>query len=83
MGIPDYKWGEMVTAFVIPDLSHKNKLTEDEILNYCKQRLSSYKRPKKIIFLSMDEMPRTSSGKILHRILRDRYSKLNEQEVSL
>ena len=73
----------MVTAFVIPDKSYLKKLTEEEILNYCKEKLSSYKRPKKIIFLSMEEMPRTSSGKILHRVLRDKYSKLTEQEVSL
>ena len=83
LGIPDDKWGEMVTAFVIPDKSYLKKLTEEEILNYCKEKLSSYKRPKKIIFLSMEEMPRTSSGKILHRVLREKYSKLTEQEVSL
>ena len=83
LGIPDDKWGELVTAFVIPDEKYKGKITEEELINYCKEHLSSYKRPKKIIFLSMEEMPRTSSGKILHRVLRDKYSKLNEQEVSL
>ena len=83
LGIPDDKWGELVTAFVIPDEKYKGKITEEELMNYCKEHLSSYKRPKKIIFLSMEEMPRTSSGKILHRVLRDKYSKLNEQEVSL
>ncbi len=83
LGIPDDKWGELVTAFVIPDEKYKGKLTELEIMDYCKRTLSSYKRPKKIIFLSMEEMPRTSSGKILHRVLREKYSKLNEQEVSL
>jgi acyl-CoA synthetase (AMP-forming)/AMP-acid ligase II len=83
LGIPDEKWGEQVTAFVIPDEKYKNKLSEEDILNYCKERLSSYKRPKKIVFLSMDEMPRTSSGKILHRKLREKYSKLNEKEISI
>ena len=83
LGIPDDKWGELVTAFVIPDEKYKGKISEEELINYCKEHLSSYKRPKKIIFLAMEEMPRTSSGKILHRVLREKYSKLNEQEVRL
>lgn len=81
LGLPDDKWGEKITAIVIPEDFYKEKLTKVEIINYCKSKLSSFKVPKNVIFISMAEMPRTASGKILHRILRERYSQLEEEEI--
>ena len=74
ISIPDDKWGEKVTAIIIPmDNIDKAMLNEDIIKGYCKGKLAGYKIPKKVIFIKQDEMPRTTTGKILHRILRERY----------
>ena len=76
IGLPDDKWGEKVIAVVIrkPGLSEKD-ITEEDIINCCKGKIAGYKRPKKIVFIDQDEMPRTASGKILHRKLRERFGK--------
>ncbi len=69
IGLPHEKWGEMVSAVVIPN----RDIDEEEILDYCKSRLAPFKCPKHVIFIGRDEMPRTGTGKILHRVLRERY----------
>ncbi|MDO9230169.1 MAG: AMP-binding protein [Syntrophales bacterium] len=69
IGIPDEKWGERVVAVVIP----KADVDEKTLLEHCKDKLAAFKRPKQIIFIKAEEMPRTPTGKILHRVLRDRY----------
>jgi acyl-CoA synthetase (AMP-forming)/AMP-acid ligase II len=75
VGLPHDKWGEAVTAFVVPkDLD--NPPAEKEILDFCRDKIASYKRPKAVYLVSPEEMPRTGSGKVLHRALRERYSKL-------
>jgi acyl-CoA synthetase (AMP-forming)/AMP-acid ligase II len=75
VGLPHDKWGEAVTAFVVPkDLD--NPPAEKEILDFCRDKIASYKRPKAVHLVSPEEMPRTGSGKVLHRALRERYSKL-------
>ena len=73
VGLPDAKWGEVVTAVVI--LKADAAATEDEIVTYCKGKTAGYKRPKRAIFITEDAMPRTPTGKILHRHLRDRFGK--------
>ncbi len=70
ISVPDDKWGEMVVAVVV----NRNPVDEKTISDWCKERMAGYKRPKKIIFINNDEMPRTGTGKILHRILRERYT---------
>ena len=76
IGLPDDKWGERVTAVVIkkPGLTEKD-VTKEELIDCCKDRIAGYKRPKEVIFIEADEMPRTGTGKILHRILRERFGK--------
>ncbi len=73
IGLPDPKWGEKVAAVVIPRESAKGSLTENDIVDLCREKMAGYKRPKEIIFIDSDEMPRTPTGKILHRILRETY----------
>jgi acyl-CoA synthetase (AMP-forming)/AMP-acid ligase II len=70
IGLPDEKWGEKVTAIVIrqPGMTEKD-LSAQDIIENCKTKIAGYKRPKEIIFIEQDDMPRTSTGKILHRIL--------------
>jgi acyl-CoA synthetase (AMP-forming)/AMP-acid ligase II len=72
VGLPDEKWGEAVTAFVIPKAPNALP-TEKEIIAFCRSKIAGYKRPKAVHFISQEEMPRTGSGKVLHRALRERY----------
>ncbi len=68
-GIPDPRWGEAVTAFVA--LHHGAACSEAELVRLCEQRIASYKKPKFVHFL--DELPKTSAGKISRRALADRF----------
>jgi long-chain acyl-CoA synthetase len=56
-----------VKLFVV--LGGEQKLTKEEIIDYCRQNLAAYKVPKQIEF--MDELPKTNVGKILRRELRE------------
>ena len=73
LGLPDDKWGEKVAAVVILHPNREDLPDERVLLNYCRDKMAGYKRPKQIIFISPDDMPRTPTGKILHRKLRERY----------
>lgn len=81
IGLPDEKWGEVVSAVIIPKDSYHGKITEKSIIKFCKEHLSSFKTPKRVIFISMDEMPRTASGKVIHRKLRERFSSLEKELI--
>ncbi|QTA90713.1 class I adenylate-forming enzyme family protein [Desulfonema magnum] len=74
IGLPDEKWGERVAAVVIPKEEAEGQLDEQTIKERCKDKMAGYKRPKDVMLIKPDEMPRTPTGKILHRILRERYS---------
>ncbi len=69
VGRPDRKWGERVQAAVVRRAGHE--LSEAELVAWAKTRLAGYKRPREVVFLSDDEMPRNATGKILHRALRE------------
>ena len=74
IGIPDEKWGEAVTAVII--LHEGYEPTEElaiEIKEFTRGKIAGYKRPKHVIFIPEEEMPRTGTGKILHRKLRERF----------
>ena len=70
IGVPHDKWGEAVQAVVVPHA--KDGLTEAELIDWCRGRMAGYKRPQWVRFLEDAEMPRTATGKILHRLLRER-----------
>ena len=72
IGLPDDKWGERVAAIVIKKPGAE--LDAETLRAYCKDKIAGYKRPKDIIFIESDGMPRTATGKILHRILRERFA---------
>jgi acyl-CoA synthetase (AMP-forming)/AMP-acid ligase II len=70
VGLTDAKWGERVHAVVV---KHEGvELTEAELLDWSREKLAGYKRPRAISFLSDAEMPRTATGKNQHRELRER-----------
>ena len=71
IGTQDRKWGEIVTAVIV--CKDCAELTEEEIFRFCDGKMAKFKRPKKIIFIRNEEMPRTLTGKILHRELRTRF----------
>ncbi len=66
---PDEKWGEVPCAFV--EFSDEAQITEEIILNFCKENLAKFKIPKAIIF---EKLPKTSTGKIQKVELRKRFS---------
>jgi fatty-acyl-CoA synthase len=67
IGVPDPEWGETLRAFVV--LRNGEQLTEIDVINFCREHLADYKRPRKVTFLA--EMPRNPTGKILKRELRE------------
>lgn len=54
-------------------------ITEEEIIQFCKERLASYKKPKSVDFVN--DLPKTASGKILKRDLREKYWKGHGRRV--
>jgi len=68
-GVPDEKWGEAIKAAV--QLREGQTATEEEIIQWCAEKLSRIKKPKSVDF--MDELPRDINGKIYKRQLRDKY----------
>ena len=70
IGVPHDKWGEAVQAVVV--LHAGQQADPADLLDWCRSRRAGYKRPQAIIFVPEAEMPRTATGKILHRVLRDR-----------
>ncbi len=70
----DDKWGEKVVAVIIPQPGSDPGFDENAINDFCRNKLAGFKRPKKVIFITPDEMPRTPTGKIIHRILRETLS---------
>jgi long-chain acyl-CoA synthetase len=78
-GIPDPKWGELVMACVVPRPGMA--LTLEELVAHCRQSLASYKIPRRVEFLDT-ELPKSGSGKILKRMLRERFWVHEERAVS-
>jgi acyl-CoA synthetase (AMP-forming)/AMP-acid ligase II len=68
IGLPDLEWGEEVCAVIV---LRSSQVTEQELIEYCHQRLASFKRPSSVIFTH--ELPRNIMGKVLKRDLRERY----------
>ncbi|MDD3652748.1 MAG: AMP-binding protein [Desulfotomaculaceae bacterium] len=79
IGVPDQKWGELVMGIVILHEGYQagDELAQ-ELIAFTKDKIAGYKRPKKISFITDEEMPRTGTGKILHRVLRERYGKWSD-----
>lgn len=70
IGIPHDKWGETVLAAVV--LHDGQSADAEEMQAWCRERLAGFKCPRSVVFIPDSEMPRTATGKILHRMLRQR-----------
>jgi acyl-CoA synthetase (AMP-forming)/AMP-acid ligase II len=55
-------------------LKECEEATCEEIIEWCRGKMAGYKKPKTVDFIKPEEMPRTATGKILHRKLREKYS---------
>ena len=75
IGIPDGKWGEMVTALVVAD----GDVTGEALIAHCRTVLAGYKCPKRVDFV--DELPRTATGKLQKFKLREPFWKDQERQV--
>jgi len=70
IGLPDPKWVEVPMAVIVP-VDPTSPPTEAEIIDWCRQRMASYKKPAKVV--AVDELPRNASGKVLKTHLRTTY----------
>lgn len=69
IGVDDEEWGQRLVAFVA--LEAGSTASEDELKDWVRSNLARYKVPREVIFL--DELPRNATGKVLKRVLRERY----------
>ncbi len=74
-GIPDSEWGEMVTAVVVPKPGAT--LTAEALIGHTRKFLARYKVPRRIE-ISETELPKGGTGKILKRLLRERFAPVRE-----
>jgi acyl-CoA synthetase (AMP-forming)/AMP-acid ligase II len=69
IGVSDPEWGQEPRAIVV--LKEGETATAEEIMEYCRSRLSGFKRPRSVVFL--DSLPRNPMGKVLRKKLREEY----------
>jgi acyl-CoA synthetase (AMP-forming)/AMP-acid ligase II len=72
IGVPDAKWGEAVQAVIVPRGGEPHEQLAEQLTAWCRERIAGYKRPKRYLFIEEAQMPRTATGKIQHRALRER-----------
>ena len=79
IGVPDLEWGEEVRAVVV---RKGQSVSESDLIDFCRARLSGYKRPRSVVFV--DALPRNVMGKVMKRDLRDDFGyPVSEREQSL
>ena len=78
-GIPDPQWGELVMAIVT--LKPGTTLNASDLITFCKQSLAHYKVPRRIEF-SETELPKSGSGKILKRVLREKFWSQQQRSIA-
>lgn len=78
ISIPDDLWGESVKAFVV--LKSGMEVSEDELIQHCKEHLANYKKPKSIDIV--DSLPKSPVGKIVRRLIREPYWQGKEKRIN-
>ncbi len=78
IGVPDDKWGEMVTALVV--VAEGESVTAEDIVAHCRGKIAGYKIPKRVEF--RDELARTATGKIQKFKLRESFWADSERQVN-
>jgi fatty-acyl-CoA synthase len=77
IGIPDEKWGELVTALVVADGS---EVSAEDLIKHCRSSLAGYKCPKRVEFV--ESLPRTATGKLQKFKLREPFWQGHERQVN-
>ena len=77
IGIPDEKWGELVTALVVTDGSD---VTAEQLIAHCRTMLAGYKCPKRVEFY--ENLPRTATGKLQKFKLREPFWAGMDRQIS-
>jgi len=77
VGVPDETWGEALKAVVVVRAGHT--LAADEVIDVCRRNLAAYKKPRSVEFVA--ELPKTGSGKIMRRRLRDTFWAGRERQI--
>ena len=77
IGIPDEKWGELVTGLVVTDGAD---VSAEDLITHCRESLAGYKCPKRIEFV--ESLPRTATGKLQKFKLREPFWKDRERQVN-
>ena len=70
IGVPDPYRGENIKAVIVLKPEYENKVREEEIVAWCKSKMAAYKYPRIVEFVK--ELPKTASGKVLKRVLREK-----------
>jgi fatty-acyl-CoA synthase len=78
IGVPDDRWGELVTAIVV--VAEGEQVSEEEIIAHCKAHIAGYKAPKRVEF--RDELARTATGKIQKFKLRESFWTDSERQIN-
>ena len=74
IGVPHKRWGETIKAVIVKEKGAE--LREEEVIEFCKQHMASYKKPTSVVFV--DSIPKTKTGgKIAKWKLREKYGKLD------
>ena len=79
IGIPHEKWGEAVHAIVVP--KQGAILTEEEIMNHCRQYIAGYKCPRSVE-IRYDSLPMSGAGKVLKKVLRTPFWAEQNRKIS-
>ncbi|MCL0064369.1 AMP-binding protein [Dehalococcoidia bacterium] len=69
IGVPDPEWGSQPRAIIV--LKEGETATAEEIIDFCRDKLAGFKRPRSVVFI--DELPRTSTGKVQRKVLREQH----------
>lgn len=78
IGKLDSRRGELIKAFVVLNEKYKGKISEEELIEWSKDKMATYKRPREIEF--RDTLPATGTGKLLRRVLKEEEEKKTEKE---
>jgi acyl-CoA synthetase (AMP-forming)/AMP-acid ligase II len=78
IGVPSQRWGEEVKAVIVAKPGHTPR--EDDVIAWARERIAAFKAPKSIEII--DAFPRTATGKVLRRELKEKYWRGYERKVN-